>query len=89
MAATDKRLSPKDQEQAIRNAYNDVNSTVGVDGFLTGLVGRRVDQAISTTNVANDTATLSFSENGTGLYTIRVVYTDGTRSELLHAERIA
>lgn len=89
MDATNKRLSPKDQEQAIRSAYNDVNSTIGVDGFLTAIIGRRVDQSITTTNVANDTSVFDFSENGLALYQITVVYTDGTRTDILFAERTA
>lgn len=82
-------MSPKDAEQVIRQAQNDVNGTVGVDGFIVGLIGRRVDKVISTTTVPNDTATFNFSENGTALYSIEIVYTDGTRNEFLSAERIS
>lgn len=81
--------SDLDSTQNIQRSYNDVNGTLSVDGFLTGLVGRRVDLAISTTTVANDTETYTFSENGTNLYVYVVVYTDGTRSTLLHAARTA
>jgi hypothetical protein len=81
--------SDLDATQTEQRSYNDVNSTFGVDGFLTGLVGRKVTLAISTTNVANDTETYTFSENGVQLYVYTVIYTDGTRTTLLSAERTA
>jgi hypothetical protein len=91
MAATSKIMSQKDQEQAIRQAQNDVNGTIGVDGFLTGLVGRRVTLVVSTTTVTGDTTTFNFSENfgATPLYSIQLVYTDGTQTTLLTATRIS
>jgi hypothetical protein len=81
--------SDLDSTQNIQRSYNDVNSTLSVDGFLTGLVGRRVDLSITTTTVAGDTENYAFSENGVGLYTLQIVYTDGTRSQLLFARRTA
>jgi hypothetical protein len=84
-----KPASDLDATQTEQRSYNDVNSTFGVDGFLTGLVGRKVTLAISTTNVANDTETYTFSENGVQLYVYTVIYTDGTRTTLLSAERTA
>jgi len=89
MAITQKRPTDLDSTQAEQNSFNDVNSTFGVDGFLTGIVGRRVDLAISTTTIANDTEIYTFSENSVVLYVYKVVYTDGTRATLLYAERIA
>lgn len=89
MATTTKKMSRKDQEQTLRSAYNDVNSTLAVDGFLVGLVGRKVVQTITTTTLANDTAVFAFSENGVALYTITVIYTDGTQTIMLSAERTA
>lgn len=86
---TKKPPSDLDSTQTNQAGFNDVNFTHGVDGFLTGIVGRRVTLAISTTTVANDTETYTFSENGVQLYVYLVVYTDGTRSTLLFAERTA
>lgn len=88
--ATDKKLSLKDADQTLRSSYNEINDTVSVDSFIVGFVGRRVTQTISTTTIADDTATFDFFQNSTELlYTIRVIYTDGTREELLEAERTA
>jgi hypothetical protein len=89
MIQTEKPASDLDSTQNIQRSYNDVNATLSVDGFLTGLVGRRVDLAISTTTVAGDTETYTFSELGTTLYVYMIVYTDGTRATMLYALRTA
>lgn len=89
MGDSSKRMAQKDADQAIREAYNDANTTLGVDGFLVGLVGRRVDIATSTTTSAGDTQTFTFSENGTQLYILKLIYTDGTQTTLMSAERTA
>lgn len=89
MPITQKPLSHLDYEQTMQSSYNDVNATLSVDGFLTGKVGRKVELAISTTTIANDTETYSFSENGTALYALRIIYTDGTRAQMISAERTA
>lgn len=86
-----KKLSQKDQEQAIRQAQNDVNGTIGVDGFLTGILGRQITQTIATTTVVGDTAIFRFYENfgANLLYEFTLVYTDGTQNTLLSATRTA
>jgi hypothetical protein len=91
MSATSKILSQKDFEQALRQEHNDVNATLSVDGFLVGLVGRQVAVVVSTTTVAGDTSTFTFSENfgSTPLYAIQCIYTDGTQTTLLTATRIS
>jgi len=89
MPITQKPLSHLDYEQTMQSSYNDVNATLSVDGFLTGKVGRKVELAISTTTIVDDTETYSFSENGTALYTLRIIYTDGTRALMISAERIS
>lgn len=87
--ATQKLMSPKDADQATRVAFIDDNGTISVDGFLAGKVGRRVDVAVSTTTVAGDTATFSFSESGNPILALQLVYTDGTQAQLLYAVRIS
>ena len=86
---TAKVFSERDGDQVLQASFNDVNSTISTDGFLVGKVGRRIDVAVSTTTVANDTETYSFSENGTALYTIVIVYTDGNRTTMLYTARTA
>jgi hypothetical protein len=85
MANTTKQGTRLDADQAIQGAYNDVNSTLGVDGFLTGKVGRKVELTL---NGAGDTETYTFSENGTVLYALEIIYTDSSREQLVSAERI-
>ena len=86
---TTKQPSDLDYSQAIQTSFNDVNATISTDGFLVGKVGRRFDLAISTTTVSNDTETYTFSENGTTLYVIKIVYTDGSRSTPLYGLRVS
>ena len=86
---TTKVFSDRDGDQVLQASFNDVNSTISTDGFLVGKVGRRIDLAISTTTIANDTETYSFSENGTALYTLVIVYTDGNRTTMLYTARTA
>lgn len=86
---TQKPPSDLDYSQNIQGSFNDVDSTLTVNGFLVGLVGRKIELAIATTNVANDTENYTFSENGTQLYILSIVYTDGARTQMISAERTA
>jgi len=89
MAESTKPLSEYDYQQVFQKAYNKESSTIGIDGFISGVIGRKISVAISTTTIADDTETYSFSENSKALYTITVIYTDGTRETLLSVERTA
>jgi hypothetical protein len=84
-----KGKSDYDNLQTLGQAFNDVDSTITTNGFLVGLVGRKVTVTISTTTSSNDTQSFSFSENGTPLYTLTLIFTDSTYSQLLSAERTA
>ena len=86
---TTKPLSEKDYSQTLQGAYNDVDKTLSVNGFIVGKVGHKITQTITTTTVANDTEVFAFYDGATMLYEIEVVYTDGTRSLMLSAERIS
>ena len=87
MAQTSKLLSNRDANQVLDGAFNDVDKSITTAGFLVGKVGHKIEQAVQTTNVANDTLQYSFYDSGTLLYVITVVYTDGTRTLMLSAER--
>ena len=86
---TNKSLSERDAAQTNQISFNDVDGTFSTGGFLTGVVGRKIQQAISTTSVTGDTSTYTFSENGTTLYVFQVIYTDSTQSTLISATRIS
>lgn len=89
MAKTQKEFSERDFQQVLRAAFSDEASTIAVDGFIVGKVGRKITRAVSTTTVANDTETFDYSEDGLSLFQIKVVYTDGTREDLISVERVA
>jgi hypothetical protein len=86
---TQKPLSDIDASQTEQAAFNDNTFSHLVDGFLSGLVGRQISQVITTTTVTGDTAVLTFSENGTQLLVLTIIYTDATQSVLLSATRTA
>ena len=86
MPNTNKPGSKLDYEQTLQKSYNDVNSTLSVDGFLVGKVGHRVELAIT----GGDTIeTYTFKDGSTVLYIIQVVYTDSSRTTMSSATRIA
>lgn len=89
MNQTSKVKSQQDANQTLQYSFNDVDATLSVNGFLVGKVGHRIDQTIATTNQPNDTEIFSFSDSGTALYTLTIVYTDGSRGTLLYAARTA
>ncbi len=84
-----KNLSERDANQTLQSAYNDVDATISVNGFLVGKVGNQITLAVSTTSVANDTYTYSFFDNSTLLYQIKIIYTDATQSQMISAARIS
>ena len=88
---TNKIMSDRDFQQTLRYSYNDVDASLNVNGFLAGAVGRKIIQTITTTNVANDTQILDFTENsGTlALYQYTVIYSDASQTLMLSAERTA
>lgn len=89
MSNTQRPLSNRDPGQTLMSSYNDVNGTMSVDGFIIGMVGRKVTLAIQTTTIANDTELYNFLENSISLYQLKIIYTDGTRSLMISAERVA
>jgi hypothetical protein len=84
---TEKQLSQRDANQVLQAVQNDVDDTLTVNGFLVGAVGRRIDFAITETNVPNDTQMVTFSENGIQLYIFALVFTDGSQTQLLYCMR--
>lgn len=89
MSHTQKQMSDKDDSQTLKASYNEVDASLTINTFLVGMVGRKIDKSIATTTIVNDTEIYAFSENGSALYSLKVVYTDGTRADFLSAERIS
>jgi hypothetical protein len=88
MAKTTKGLANVEGSQVLQGSVNLEDQSITTSGFLVGKIGRKITQTILTTTVPNDTTDLEFSENAAVLYTLRIIYTDGTRQTLLSAERV-
>ena len=83
MAQTQKPMSEMDFQQVIKQSSNDVNKTIGVDGFIVGKVGHKM-----TVGYPNSTTELySFYDGSTLLYQITIVYTTSTKDLLASVER--
>lgn len=89
MSNTTKGFTDRDANQVQQLVFNDVDASLTTGGFLTGKVGRKIVQTISTTSSPNDTLTFTFSENGIQLYQFKVIYTDSSYSTMISAERIS
>ena len=87
MSNTQKTMSERDANQTLQLSFNDVDASLTSAGFLVGKVGRKVVLSFSTTSVANDTQTYAFSENGTALYSLKLIFTDSTYATMISAER--
>lgn len=79
-----KTMTANTQDTALRHVYNDVDKSLTTTGFLTGKIGARVEAAY-----AGDTVVFTYLDNGVFLYEITVIYTDGTRTDIVSAERTA
>lgn len=86
---SNKPASNLSSENVLRDVHSEVDNSIITNGYLVGLVGRKIESVDSTTSVSGDTQTLTFSENGSVLYVLRIVYTDGTQTKMVSAERIA
>jgi hypothetical protein len=89
MSQTQKSFTERDANQTLQLSFNDVDASITTAGFLTGKIGRKVTQDISTTSSTDDTLTFTFLENGSTLYAIKVIYTDNTYATFVSAERIS
>lgn len=83
MSETSKTPSEFDQQQILQRAYNKENATVAVDGFIVGKVGRKVVRS----DITSSSEDYSFYDSTTLLYTIRITYTDSSKSTLSQVER--
>lgn len=87
---TSKKLSERDADQVQQSIYNITDASITASGWITAQVGNKITQATSTTSVSGDTITISyFDKQTTLLYSIKLIFTDGTQTVLLSAERIA
>lgn len=83
MSESQKPMSQLDFQQVIKFASNDVNKTIGVDGFIVGKVGHKM----TVTYPSGTTEVYSFYDGSTLLYELTIVYTDSTKESLSSVER--
>lgn len=74
-----------DGERALRGAFNPEGRTLGVDGFIVGKVGHKIEVAYPTAT----TETYTYYDETLLLCTIQVTYTDSTKENLSSVERTA
>ena len=89
MSNSSKSITKRDANDVLKYAFNEEGRTLAIDGFLAGKVGHKITLALSTTSVSDDTETYTFSDNGTDLFALKIIYTDGTRQVMSSAERIS
>ncbi len=77
-------ITSESPDNALRYVYNDHEGSLTVNGFIVGVVGRKVAITAGAT-----TDTFTFTENGLQLYVILLTYTDVSKTVLLSAERTA
>ena len=85
MSETTKPLSDRDYAQTLRGAFNDSDKSFTVNSFIVGKIGHKVVR----TNYLTTGDDFSFYDNASLLYTIRINYTDTTKTVLDYIERIA
>lgn len=85
MANTTKRATDFDHQQTLTNSYNEINATLGVDGFIVGKVGRKITR----TAVSGVIEDWSFYDSSSLLYTIRITYDNSSHDNVDQIERTA
>jgi len=85
MANTSKAPTLQDHQQTLEAAFNDSDKSYTVSGFVSAKVGHKV----LVTYPSASTEQYEFLDVSTSLYTILLTYTDGTKTNLLSAERTA
>jgi hypothetical protein len=89
MSLTTKQNAQVNQGNAIVATYNEADKSLATSSFITSKVGRKITQATSTTTITNDTVTYDFLEDGISLYSLKLIFTDGSQSTMLSVERIS
>jgi len=86
---SNKRPSRLSQENVLRDVHVTESTSLSVNGYVSAKVGRKIELAITTTTVADDTEVYTYLEDGATVMVLTVIYTNGTRDTLLSVERTA
>lgn len=79
-----KPTSDKDGTQVLQSAYNDVDSTLAINGFVASKVGNKIIRS----DVSATIERYAFYDGTTLLYTLELTYDNGTHDNLNQVERI-
>ncbi len=85
MSETTKSPSEYSEQQIMQRSFNKEGHTLGVDGFIVGKLGRKIIRS----DVTSSSEDFAFYDSTTLLYTIRITYTDSSKSTLSQVERVA
>jgi len=80
---TSKQSDNLDFEQVIAEVYNGVDKSITTASFVVGKVGHKIEKV----NVSVNIEDYKYYDGSTLLYTIRITYTDGTKTDLSSVER--
>lgn len=81
--STTKPASDMSEENVLRGAYNDVDKTLSTSSFITAKLGHKISQAI----INPTTSDWSWYDVAVLLYTIRIIYTDASHTDIVSVER--
>ena len=88
---TSKTFSDRDANQVLTGSFNEVDKSITTAGFLVGKINHkvsRIDTSAPNLGAAVSGDDFSFLDNGTLLYTIRILYSDAAKSIMISAERV-
>lgn len=83
MSTTSKKMSDLNFENVLRQAHNPNDGTIATGSFVSSKVGHKITRS----DINATTEDYSFHDGSTLLYTLRIIYTDGTRSSISSVER--
>lgn len=89
---TTKPLSYRDANQTLQGAFNDVDKSLTSAGFLVGKIGHKVTRTDTSGGFLTGSQTgddYTFYDSSLLLYTLRIIFTDSSKTIIVSAERVA
>jgi hypothetical protein len=85
MADIDKPMTKIDGQQVLKEVFNPGDHSITVAGFITSKVGVKITR----TSVSSTVDDYSYFDGANLLYTIRIVYSSTSKTEINSVERTA
>lgn len=89
---TDKQITINDASQVLGYVFNRADNSLSTASFITGVSGRKITRSNTAGGNLNGAAAGDdwvYTENSDSLYTIRVLYSDLAKTDLISVERVA